>query len=387
MVPRIIRSRFFRPQLTTLVLLGTTAIASLIAIAWFAGVGRIPQIFERIEAFQSHPPAWAMAPMMLGEYFLFWTVSLMALVLIIMRLFPRPTTWSRVVVIGVLGALVTRYLLWRSTSTLNLSTPLNGMFSLALFFLELLIVINGMILMILLLGARDRRSQAEQLAPDVVEGRYCPAVDVLIPTYNEPEFILRRTVIGCQAMTYDNKTIYLLDDTRRPSVEALAKELGCEYRTRPSNQHAKAGNLNHAIPTTSGELLVVFDADFIPTQNFLIRTVGFFQDPNVALVQTPQTFYNPDPIARNLGMEDVLTPEEEVFYRQIQRVRDGAGGVVCAGTSFVMRRTALESVGGFVTEAVSEDFFTGIRLAAKGYRLIYLNEKLSAGLAAENISS
>ncbi|MEO0409104.1 MAG: glycosyltransferase, partial [Cyanobacteria bacterium P01_A01_bin.135] len=107
----------------------------------------------------------------------------------------------------------------------------------------------------------------------------------------------------------------------------------------------------------------------------------------VALVQTPQSFYNPDPIARNLGMEDVLTPEEEVFYRQIQRVRDGAGGVVCAGTSFVVRRTALESVGGFVTEAVSEDFFTGIRLTAKGYRLIYLSEKLSAGLAAENIAS
>jgi len=387
MVPRMTHNRSFRPQLTTLILLGITAIASLVAIAWFAGVGRIPQIFERIEAFQSHPPAWAMAPMMLGEYFLFWTVSLMALVFIIMRLFPRPTTGSRVVVIGILGALVARYLLWRSTSTLNFSTPLNGVFSLGLFCLELLILINGMILLVLLLGSRDRRAQAEQLAPDVLEGRYCPTVDIFIPTYNEPEFILRRTVIGCQAMTYGNKTIYLLDDTRRLEVKALAKELNCEYRTRPNNQHAKAGNLNYTIPKTSGELLVVFDADFIPTQNFLIRTVGFFQDPDVALVQTPQSFYNFDPIARNLGMEDVLTPEEEVFYRQIQRVRDGAGGVVCAGTSFVMRRTALASVGGFVTDAVSEDFFTGIRLAAKGYRLIYLNEKLSAGLAAENISS
>jgi cellulose synthase (UDP-forming) len=134
-------------------------------------------------------------------------------------------------------------------------------------------------------------------------------------------------------------------------------------------------------------LLVVFDADFVPTRNFLTRTVGFFQDEAVALVQTPQSFYNPDPIARNLGLEDVLTPEEEVFYRQVQRVRDGAGAVVCAGTSFVMRRTALAAVGGFVTEAVSEDFFTGIQLAAKGFKLVYLNEKLSAGLAAENIAA
>ena len=179
----------------------------------------------------------------------------------------------------------------------------------------------------------------------------------------------------------------MLDDTRRPEIKALAAELGCEYITRPDNRHAKAGNLNNAIPQTQGKLLVLFDADFVPTKNFLTRTVGFFQDPNVALVQTPQSFYNPDPIARNLGLEDVLTPEEEVFYRQIQRVRDGAGAVVCAGTSFVVRRSALESVGGFVTEAVSEDFFTGIQLAAKGYRLIYLNEKLSAGLAAENIAA
>ncbi|HEY9642155.1 MAG TPA: glycosyltransferase family 2 protein, partial [Coleofasciculaceae cyanobacterium] len=132
---------------------------------------------------------------------------------------------------------------------------------------------------------------------------------------------------------------------------------------------------------------VIFDADFIPTRNFLSRTVGFFQDPQVALVQTPQTFYNPDPVALNLGLEDVLTPEEEVFYRQIQPFRDAAGGVICSGTSFVVRRSALLEIGCFFTESLSEDYFTGIRLAAQGYRLVYLNEKLSAGLAAENVAA
>jgi cellulose synthase (UDP-forming) len=105
--------------------------------------------------------------------------------------------------------------------------------------------------------------------------------------------------------------------------------------------------------------------------------VGFFQDEQVALVQTPQSFYNPDPIAHNLGLEDILIPEEEVFYRQIQPIRDGAGGVICAGTSFVVRRSALNEVGGFVTDSLSEDYFTGIRLAARGYQLLYLDEKLS----------
>ncbi len=330
---------------------------------------------------------WAMTPMMVGEYVLFWTVSLMLVVMLIMRASPQPKPWSRIIVVGILGVLAIRYLLWRSQSTLNLDTPLNGVFSLGLFFLEMLVFSNGMIQLVLLLRSPDRRHQADQLAEDVTSGTYQPTVDVLIPTYNEPEFILRRTLIGCQAMDYANKTIYVLDDTDRPAIQDLAEQLGCEYLTRPGNQHAKAGNLNHAIPMTQGELIVVFDADFVPTQDFLTRTVGFFQDPNVGLLQTPQTYYNPDPIAWNLGMQDVLTPEEEVFYRQIQRLRDGVGGVVCAGTSFVMRRAAIEAVGGFVIGALSEDFFTGIQISAKGFRIIYLNEKLSAGLAAESIAS
>ncbi|MEM9503584.1 MAG: glycosyltransferase [Cyanobacteria bacterium P01_E01_bin.43] len=377
----------FRPKLATLLMFGTLAIAALIASAWFAGNGVISTIFEQLDHLQQHPPVWAMTPMVVGQYFLFWAAALMVLVWGIMHISPVPQPWSRTVVVLILGVLTLRYLFWRSTSTLNLSTPLDGVFSLGLFALELLILFSGIVQLFLLLRVRDRRKAADQLAQSVASGEYAPTVDVLIATYDEPEFILRRTVIGCQAMEYGPKTIYLLDDTRRPAIKALAAELGCEYITRPDNQHAKAGNLNHAIPKTQGELLALFDADFVPTTNFLTRTLGFFQDPQVALVQTPQSFYNPDPIARNLGLEDVLTPEEEVFYRQIQRVRDGAGAVVCAGTSFVLRRSALASIGGFVTEAVSEDFFTGIQLAAKGYRLVYLNEKLSAGLAAENIAS
>ncbi|MEO1520782.1 MAG: glycosyltransferase [Cyanobacteria bacterium J06633_2] len=377
----------FRPQLASVILLGIVILAGGVVAAWFAGNGTITSIFSRLNELQEHPPMWAMTPMIIGEYFLVWTVSLMLVVLLIMRLSPRPTKWARAAVVSILGVLVVRYLLWRSQSTLNLDTPLNGVFSIGLFFLELLILTNGIIQLVLLLRSRDRSHQADQLSHDVTSRSFIPTVDILIPTYNEPDFILSRTVIGCQAIDYPNKTIYLLDDTRRPSVKALAESLGCEYMTRPDNRHAKAGNLNHAIPKTNGDFIVIFDADFVPTKNFLTRTIGFFQDPTVGLLQTPQTYYNPDPIAWNLGMQDVLTPEEEVFYRQIQRLRDGAGGVVCAGTSFVVRRKALEDVGGFVTEALSEDFFTGIQISAKGYRNIYLNEKLSAGLAAESISS
>ncbi len=379
--------RIVRPQAATLVLLGVVGLAAAICIAWFAGEGLIPRLFEQLNTLQKSPPWWLQVPLMAGNYIFVPTVLLLIIALGVMWISPQPRGWARIVVVSILLVLTARYILWRSLSTLNLADPTNGVFSLGLFLLELLILASSTIQLLLMLRVRDRQEEANQNAIAVVSGQFMPSVDVFIPTYNEPEFVLRRTIIGCQAMEYDHKRIYLLDDTRRPEIRALAAELGCEYMTRPDNHHAKAGNLNHAFAQTDSDLIVVFDADFIPTRNFLTRTVGFFQAEPVALVQTPQSFYNPDPIARNLGLENVLTSEEEVFYRQIQPIRDAAGSVICSGTSFVVRRTALEATGGFVTESLSEDYFTGIRLSAQGYQLVYLDEKLSAGLAADNMAA
>ena len=376
----------WRPPTATVVLVLIVLVTGALVAAWFGGNGVVNGAIAHLNQLQDNPPQWLQAPMVMAHTLWFWTLGLMALAYAITRLSPRPQTWSCGLMVTILLVLLGRYLIWRVSSTLNLSDPLNGVFSLGLLAMELLMLSTSLIQLSLMMLSKDRRRQADQLSEAVISQRYRPTVAVLIPTYNEPAFILRRTIMGCQALDYEPKTIYLLDDTRRPEIGALAAELGCEYRTRPDNRHAKAGNINHALPHTEGELVVVFDADFIPTRNFLTRTVGFFQDPTVGLVQTPQSFYNPDPIARNLGLEHILTPEEEVFYRQIQRIKDGAGSVVCAGTSFVVRRSALVQAGGFVTESLSEDYFTGIQLSAQGFRLVYLNEKLSAGLAAETIA-
>lgn len=385
--PKISKKTILRPRLATLVMLGIMGLAAGICAAWFAGDGTIHRIFTQLNLLQKYPPLWLEVPMVTGHYLLAPTVFLFLLALVIMKLSPQPYQFSRTIVVGILLILMVRYVVWRSLATLNLSNPENGVFSLGLFCLEILVLTSSTIQLFLMLRVRDRHHEANLQSMAVLEGSFTPAVDVLIPTYNEPDFILRRTIIGCQAMEYANKRIYLLDDTRRPEIRQLAADLGCEYMTRPDNQYAKAGNLNHAIAHTTGDLIVVFDADFVPTRNFLTRTVGFFQDQQVALVQTPQSFYNSDPIARNLGLENVLTSEEEVFYRQIQPIRDAAGSVICSGTSFLVRRSALEATGGFVTDSISEDYFTGIRLSAQGYKLIYLNEKLSAGLAADNMAA
>ncbi|WP_199248948.1 glycosyltransferase [[Phormidium] sp. ETS-05] len=375
-------------QTGTLVTLGLATGVMTIAIGWVAGVAPLSSFFTQWHLWQQQPPIWVEVPDVSHDYYLLIpTLVLVGMAVVVQKISPRPQTWSRVVVISIVLALTVRYWLWRSLSTLYLADPINGLFSLGLFILEILAVSSTVIQLYLNLSSKDRRREADLYQQNVIGGNFTPAVDIFIPTYNEPIFILRRTVIGCQAIKYHRKKIYLLDDTRRPEVKQLAAELGCEYITRAENRHAKAGNLNHALSQTDGELIAIFDADFVPTENFLSRTVGFFQNQKIALVQTPQTFYNPDPIARNLGLEEKLTAEEEIFYRHVQPIKDGAGAVVCAGTSFVVRRRVLEAVGGFVTDSISEDYFTGIKISALGYDVVYLDEKLSAGLAAENMAA
>ncbi len=313
-------------------------------------------------------------------------VGLVATVALVPRWRRMPSQRSRALVVAIVGALTLRYIVWRVTMTLNFSTVADGLASGLLLVCEIALWVNSGLDLALMLRSGDRRAEAARAAALVATG-YQPTVDIWIPTYGEPVDVLRRTVIGCQALNYGPKQIYLLDDGRRPEVRDLAQTLGCHYLTRANNTHAKAGNLNHALGCTQGELIVCFDADFVPTRNFLQRTVGFFHDPSVGLVQTRQHFFNPDPIVYNLGLGDRFTTNRDVFSRYIQSVRDGVGASICYGSSFVVRRSALEQVGGFVTSSLCEDYFTGIALMSSGYQIRYLNEALSAGLSPESMSA
>ena len=373
---------------TTAIILSVFGFLAAIAISWLLGNSHVSELFVQLHLIQSNPPQWIMAPDLGSKYYLLLPTAILFIsAQIIIKVSPEPKTWSRRLIAVALLTLFVRYFLWRSLSTLNLSSPAEGIFSISLFAMELLAMVGTSVQMLLVFTVKNRDREADKYSVAVREKRYNPTVDILIPTYNEPDFIVKRTIMGCQAINYDRKQVYILDDTKRQSIKQLAQQLGCHYITRPDNSGAKAGNLNNALKQTYGDLVVVFDADFVPTSNFLERTVGFFQQEKIALVQTPQTFYNPDPVSRNLGLEGVLTSEEEVFYRYLQPIKDGAGSVVCSGTSFVARRDALKEIGYFATDSVSEDYFTGIRLAASGYELAYLDEKLSAGLAAESIGA
>ncbi len=279
--------------------------------------------------------------------------------------------WA-VLLLTLLGA---RYLAWRIGSSLNLVTPPAATLSLLTLAAEL-VLMAGYFLQLWFTLLPDRPVPRAAPIPEPA-----PAVDVLVPTCGEPPELVERCLRGCLAMDYPNRTVWLLDDADRAELEELCARLGCRYLAREDRQHAKAGNLNHALGHCRGELVAVFDADVVPLRPFLERTVGLFSDPSVGFVQTPQSYMNADPVMRNLSLERWLLPDEESFYRWIQPTRQNLGAVVCAGTSFVMRREALDRVGGFETATPSEDLATGIRITAAGYRNHYLSEKLSAGLA------
>jgi cellulose synthase (UDP-forming) len=311
---------------------------------------------------------------------------LLAIVLLSRRPEQAYGPWARRGVLLALAALTLGYLHWRVTASLNLATPLSTGLSWLLLVAEAWLLLSGM-LPLLLSWRRfdDGRAAADAAEAKWRDSSWRPRVDVLVPTCGEPLAVLERCLLGCSTLHYPHTTVWVLDDSDRPEVRALAERHGCRYLSRRERRHAKAGNLNAGLAASSGELVAVFDADFVPQAHFLERTIGLLADPNVGLVQTPQVFFNADPLMRNLAMERWMLPDEDNFYRWIEPVRSAWGAVVCAGTSFVARRQALDQVGGFVEAALSEDFVTGIALLGRGWQVRYLGDPLSAGLAAETL--
>ncbi len=302
-------------------------------------------------------------------------VSLLMIGLAMLASLGRPL---RPLIVFLSGFASLRYFYWRVTSTLNLDSPFDASVSILLLAAELYGVL------VLFLGYFQTIEMERRTPPPV---KSLPSVDVFIPTYNESLEIVRRTVIGALAIDYPRKQVFVLDDGRREAIEAMARELGCFYLTRPDNAHAKAGNLNRALKRTHGDLVAIFDADHVPVRGFLLKTVGFFEDAGIALVQTAQHFFNPDPYERNLNLQGRIAPEQTFFYHVIQPGNDFWNSAFFCGSGAVLRRSAIESIGGFKVTTVTEDAHTALELHARGWRSAYLGLPLAAGLATESFAA
>jgi cellulose synthase (UDP-forming) len=269
-------------------------------------------------------------------------------------------------------AVTAAYLVWRATATRD---PSAAWLSLLLLVLEVHAAL-GLVLFTFSLWDVDRRPVPAPARS--IEGR----IAVLIPTYNEAADILLPTIAAAVAMRMPHET-WVLDDGNRPAISKLAADLGARYLARPTHEHAKAGTLNHALPIVNADFVAVLDADHVASPDFLAHTLGYFSDPAVALVQTPQDFYNRASFEHEAaGSELDAFHEQTLFYRILQPGKNRWNAAFWCGTGAVVRVAALRDVGGVATDTITEDIHTTIRLHRQGWRTVYHNEVLARRLAA-----
>ncbi len=274
--------------------------------------------------------------------------------------------------LAVLGMLaIVPYFYWRIFYTVNPA---------ALWFFYLFLFAEGLNILESILFYATTWKGSSRVVPPPLRGQ---SVDVFVPTYNESAMLLRDTLLCAMAIRYPHRT-WVLDDGNRPEIRELAAELGCEYLCRTERSHAKAGNLNAALAKTTGEFIVVLDADHVPSPEIVDDLIGFFADSKVAIVQAAQDFYNLDSFQHWTNWKARHAwQQQELFFGVIQPGKDALNAAYYCGSPAMLRRAALEEVGGFATETITEDIHTGLRLQRRGWEVVYINRTLARGLAPQ----
>ncbi len=278
----------------------------------------------------------------------------------------------------------TRYIWWRLTDTVDFDNLLDAFFGIGLVLAELYafaVLLIGYFQTIWPLGRKP--------VPLPQDTSSWPSVDVFIPTYNEPLDVVKQTVFAAMNLDWpsDRFHVFVLDDGRRDEFRKFCEELGVGYKVRDNNLHAKAGNINAALRTTSSDYVAIFDCDHIPARSFLQVCMGWFlSDPKMAMLQTPHVFFSPDPFEKNLETFRRTPNEGELFYGVVQDGNDFWNASFFCGSCAVIKRGPLLEVGGVAVETVTEDAHTALKLHRHGYNTAYLEIPQAAGLATESLS-
>lgn len=306
------------------------------------------------------------------------------------RISPSRVTTIALMLISITATL--RYGWWRVHVLIEyFSDPSNDRGVFNAFLLLLLISAEAYTVVIMILGymqtAWPLRRRPIPMPANVSQW---PHVDLLIPTYNEPLSLVRYTALAALNIDYPQEKlhVYILDDGTRKDFQEFAKLAGVGYIVREQHTHAKAGNINHALTTMNSPFVAIFDCDHVPTRSFLQMTLGWMlADPDLGMLQTPHHFYSSDPFERNLQHYKSIPNEGELFYGIIQDGNDFWNATFFCGSCALLRRSALDKVGGIATETVTEDAHTSLRMQKLGYNTAYINIPQAAGLATESLAA
>lgn len=300
--------------------------------------------------------------------------------------------------------IVLHYLFWRYTSLPLGGDTASAVFAIALYAAE---IYGGMMLLTgLFVNAQPLNRKAVPLPKDRADW---PTVDIYIPTYSEGMDVVRPTLLGAMMVDYpkDKVNVYVLDDgapraanpktpadqaieleVRATKLKALCAQFGATYLTRPDNSHAKSGNLNSALKQTEGEYILVLDADHVPTRDILTNMAGHLaKHENLAFVQSPHNFLNDDPFEKNHSIGGRMPAENDMFYRAVQKGLDFWNTSFFCGSAALLRRKAIESVGGFSVDSITEDASTSVKMHSKGWDSAYVETPMVMGLQPESYAA
>jgi len=325
-----------------------------------------------------------------------WGLLCVAFILTKMESFKN--TPGRLFFIFVAVLITTRYFFWRTFETLIYTGPLDVIGMSLIYSAECYAITIHMLGMFINVLPLNRTPLPLPDNPSDL-----PTIDVFIPTYNESEEIIRLTVTAATHIDYPKEkiSIHILDDggtfakrnsqetsraawERYYSLQRMASELGVNYITRTDNSHAKAGNLNNALKSTSGDIILFLDCDHVPTRDILKNTVGFFiNDVKLFLVQMPHYFINPTTVEKNIGSFSSAPGENDMFYQVIQRGMDFWNASYFCGSAALMRRKYLLESGGIAGETITEDAETALHLHNRGYNSAYIGKPMICGLSPE----
>ena len=217
-------------------------------------------------------------------------------------------------------------------------------------------------------------------------GESYPSIDVFLPSCGEPIEVLANTYWYVSRMKWPGElNVYILDDSGREEdkLKELASNYGFHYLSRENRGFLKkAGNLKFGYENSGGDFIAVFDADFVPREDYLHHLMPYFDDPTIGIVQSPQ-FFGTDSWMN--WLERGAGATQELFYRWIQPSRDSLNAAICVGTCAVYRRQALDASGGFAQISHSEDVHTGFALMLQKYFVRYVPVNVSKGLCPDTL--
>jgi len=221
----------------------------------------------------------------------------------------------------------------------------------------------------------------------------CPYVTVKAPMYNE-KFVAARIIDAIADFDYPKSKLHIqvIDDSTDESVEIVAERVrhyqslgfDIDHVRRENRQGYKAGALADAMPQVKGEFIAIFDADFIPHPDFLLKTLPYFSNENIGLVQTRWTYLN--------TRKNILTRLQSIMldaHFGIEQVtRFGSGSFFnFNGTAGIWRKEAITDAGGWRSDTLTEDTDLSYRAQIKGWDFVYRPEIICPSEIPENMSA